>query len=105
MHIGIALLMVIHGFIHLLGFLKAFEVAEMEELKQPVTKQSGVFWLIAFLLFLLTAILFLAQFWYWMIFGIFGALISQTLIIQAWDDAKFGTIPNLFLIILLAVYL
>lgn len=103
MQIAIALLMVFHGFIHLLGFLKAFQIAEMEELKQPVTKQRGIFWLTAFILFLITAILYITQLWFWMIFAIISALLSQSLIITAWDDAKFGTIPNIFLILLLVL--
>ncbi len=103
MQIAIALLMVFHGFIHLLGFLKAFQIAEMEELKQPVTRQRGIFWLTAFILFLITAILYISQLWYWMIFAIISAIISQSLIITSWEDAKFGTIPNIFLLLLLVL--
>ncbi|MEX0845067.1 MAG: hypothetical protein WD022_07280 [Balneolaceae bacterium] len=103
MKIAIALLMVIHGVIHLLGFFKAYDIAEIEELKQPVTKKIGILWLIAFLIFAAMAVFFLAEIKIWMVFGISGLILSQALIIQTWQDAKFGTIPNIFLGVLLFI--
>lgn len=105
MNIAIALLLTIHGLIHLLGFLKAFQIAEIEELKEPVSKASGIIWLITFLVFLITAILFLMEIRLWLGTGISGILLSQTLIFRAWKDAKFGSIPNFFLGILILLYL
>lgn len=101
MKTAIALLIIIHGFIHLLGFFKAFQIAEIEELKQPISKINGVVWLTAFLIFAVTAVLYLAEIQGWGWLGIPGILLSQALIIQYWQDAKFGAIPNIFLALLI----
>lgn len=105
MDIVIALLLTIHGIIHLLGFLKAFHIAEIEELREPISKSSGIIWLFTFLVFLFTAILFLIEIRLWLGTGFLGILLSQALILMTWKDAKFGSIPNFFLGILILLYL
>lgn len=46
------LLVVIHALIHLLGFLKAFQLAEINQLTQHISKPMGLLWLLALILFL-----------------------------------------------------
>ncbi len=96
------IIIIIHALIHLLGFLKAFNLAEINQLTQYISKPTGMFWLIALLLLLLSAILFIANDNLWWIPAIIGVILSQILIIVFWSDAKFGTIPNI-LIILVAI--
>ena len=92
-------LIFLHGAIHLMGFAKAFKLAQIEQLSTDISKISGLVWFIVFLLFVLTGIAFLAkvQWWYWL--AIVTAAISTVLIIIVWKDAKFGTIPNVFIIL------
>ncbi|MCX8105950.1 MAG: hypothetical protein N3D80_08790 [Ignavibacterium album] len=97
------LLVVIHALIHLLGFLKAFHIAEINQLTQNISKPMGILWLIALILFLAAAIQLIINHNLWWITGIMGVILSQVLIILFWQDAKFGTIPNI--IILIAVIL
>lgn len=91
-------LIIVHGLIHLLGFIKAFGLAPVEQLTQQISKPAGVVWLLSFVLFALTALLFALdrQSWFWV--GIAACLISQTLIIYWWHDAKFGTIANVIIL-------
>lgn len=101
MKIAIALFITVHGLIHILGFLKAFNLTNIEELTRPISKPSGIIWLITCLVFIATAVLYLAEFWLWFGFGFSGIVLSQALIFQAWKDAKFGSILNVFLGILI----
>jgi len=87
------------------GFLKVFNFADIEELTSPISKPAGMIWMITCLLFLTTAVLFLADLRPWFGFGFTGILLSQYLIIKYWKDAKTGTIPNVFLGILLVMSL
>jgi len=97
MRLALAILIGIHGLIHLFGFLKAFGWAQFEAISQPVPKPHGVIWLLAFVLFLVALILFLIRHDLWWIIGMAGVVVSQVLIIIYWKDAKFGTIANLLI--------
>lgn len=92
-------IVIIHGLIHLMGFMKAFNFAEMSQLTQPISKMSGILWLITSVLFLTALAFFLLKNDYWWILGIVAIVLSQILIIQNWNDAKFGTIANLIILI------
>ncbi len=93
----------IHGLIHILGFLKAFNIADVNQLSEYISKPMGMLWLTTTLLFLVTAIIYyLEKDWWWMV-GASAIIISQLIIITAWQDAKFGTIANI--IVLIVVFL
>lgn len=105
MKTAIAIFMTIHGLIHLLGFLKAYNLAELKDLKLSISKKAGLLWLLSFALFTATVNLYIAGSYYYIGMGFTGILISQVLIIQSWEDAKFGSIPNILLGILLLISL
>ena len=60
-------LLAVHGLIHLMGFAKAFGLAELEALTRPVSRSMGVVWLLAATGFLLAALLLLRgpRLWWW----------------------------------------
>jgi hypothetical protein len=91
-------IVLIHGLIHFMGFAKAFNYAEISQLTQPISRPVGVGWGLAALLFIITAILFVAKKDSWWIWAIPALLLSQTLIIISWEDAKFGTMANLIVL-------
>ena len=93
----------IHGLIHLLGFVKAFNLAKVDQLKQNISKIAGLFWLISSLLFITTAFVFILNKNYWWLFAVTSMIISQILIIKSLSDAKFGTIANLIVLIALII--
>jgi len=100
--IVLAALFVLHGGIHLLGFVDGFGFAPIEQLSQPILPAVGLLWLTAGLLcWAAAAALFVSPRWWWAV-GAAAVLASQVVIATSWSDAKVGTVANLLL--LLAVY-
>ena len=97
------LIVFFHGLIHLMGFAKAFKYADLEQLTQPISKPFGSLWLTATLLFLVTVLSYLLNKDWWWMAALIAVIISQLVIFFSWQDAKFGTIANV--IILIAVVL
>lgn len=96
-------ILLMHGIIHLFGFVKAFNYAEMKELKLPISKQLGRIWLLTFVLFIAAAIQYTFDIKYWWLTTAITTIISQIIIIRSWQDAKFGTALNIIIILLLAL--
>lgn len=48
---------VLHALIHILGFVKAFGIREIEELTLPISKPLGAIWLLAAALLLVYGVL------------------------------------------------
>lgn len=96
-------LVVLHGAIHLMGFLKAFKLSEIEQLKIAISKFSGILWLFCFLLFLIAGVSYLLKINFWHILAFAGVLLSSVLIFSAWNDAKFGMIPNIIILLVAIV--
>jgi hypothetical protein len=94
-----------HGLIHLLGFLKAFDLARVSELTQEISRPLGFLWLIAALLFVITAIAFALKKDWWGATAIVAALLSQFLIFTAWQDAMVGSIANLIILAVALLHL
>lgn len=101
MRLLLAALLIAHGLIHLLGFAKAFSLAELPQLIAPVSPAMGILWLAAAILFIVTAgALFASPHWWWAT-GFSAILISTVAIIPSWTDAKAGALVNA--VVLLAV--
>ena len=94
-----SLIIFLHGLIHILGFVKAFELAQVDQLTQDISKPVGLLWLFSSLLFLLVLALYLKGNDMWWIIGMVAVVLSQILIILSWSDAKFGTIANIILMV------
>lgn len=93
------ILLFFHGSIHLMGFFKSVNSAAIAQLQLPISQIAGIFWLIAALIFVASALLFLLRNPYWWIPALAGLMISQTLVIFSWSDAKVGTLANLLVLI------
>tara|TARA_R110000850_G_scaffold277086_1_gene422511 strand:+ start:258004 stop:259104 length:1101 start_codon:yes stop_codon:yes gene_type:complete len=99
MKIAFLILIFIHALIHILGFLKGFGFKEVKELTLPISKTMGFVWLTATILMLTYGILQLANSRYSWAIGFIAVVVSQILIIIFWKDAKFGTIPNIIILL------
>ena len=89
----------VHGLIHLLGFAKAFGLADLPQLAQPISRTWGALWLAAGMLVLAAAALLpLAPRWWWAV-GAVAVVASQAVIFSSWGDAKFGTVANVLLLL------
>jgi len=99
MKAAFAILICIHGVIHLLGFVQAFQLADVSQLTQPVSKPAGIVWLFTAVLFFVSfCFLVLNNHSWWIVAGI-AVILSQFLIIQSWTDAKFGSLANLIILL------
>jgi hypothetical protein len=92
-----------HGLIHLMGFFKAFGLAKLDELKLDISRPSGLIWLAAAVLFGVAGLLFAARRENWWMWALPAIALSQTLIVLAWSDARFGTITNVILLLVAVV--
>lgn len=101
MKTAIIFIILLHGLIHLMGFMKAFGLAEFSELTLLINQSWGILWLIAALLLALSGILLWINQTTWWIPAIAGVILSQVLIFAFWQDARFGTIPNVAILIFL----
>lgn len=99
MRIIFLIILFLHGLIHLMGFAKAFQLAEIEQLTLPISKLSGLFWLLTCILMLSAGAAYLLKMDWWWIIALLAVVISQVLILMYWQDAKAGTIANLLILI------
>jgi len=105
MRIAAAVLLAVHGLIHLMGFLKAWKIAPVPQLTgatlfplpESAARVVGLLWLIACLALAGAAAVLLARGAGWWILAAAGVALSQLLVIYAWPDAKAGTIANVLL--------
>ncbi len=99
LQVALLLLFVVHALIHGMGFAKAFELATFKELSLPISRPLGVVWLVAGVLLLFGAATRSVNLSWWWIPTLFGVVLSQFLILFFWADSKFGTIPNVLLVL------
>lgn len=93
-------LLALHALIHLLGFAKAFGLMALPEFTLPVSRTMGIAWLGAALLLLAWLVALGTGYrWAWLI-GIFALCYSQVLILQYWEAARWGSLANLLVLIL-----
>ena len=92
-------LMLLHGSFHVMGFLKAYGLANIHELTQLISKPVGLVWLLISILFITTGLLILLKIEWWSFVGLLTVILSQILIFFFWKDAKFGTIANIIILI------
>ncbi|QBA63634.1 DUF6544 family protein [Muriicola soli] len=98
MKLLLTILLLVHGLIHLLGFLKAFELGQYPMLNAHIGRAQGIFWLLGCLFILSTAVAFYfnQKLWPWL--GLIALIISQILISLHWSDTKYGAWFNLILV-------
>jgi hypothetical protein len=99
MKIIFIIIVVLHGLIHVLGFVKAFELAAIRELTSHISRPFGIVWLICAVLFIFFAITYASGYTYGWIIGLIAVILSQIVIVYFWKDGKFGTIPNMIILL------
>jgi hypothetical protein len=99
MALFLAAFLFVHGLIHLLGTAKAWHLAQLPQLSQPISPLSGGLWLAASLLFCAAAICLVAHSRWWWFIGSFAIVISTIAIVPSWADARLGAVANLVALI------
>lgn len=95
----IVLIIILHGTIHGLGFVKAYNIFPINQLTQNIPKVQGIFWLLAALLFISCAGLLLLKKDLWLPIAVLAISVSQGLILSSWLDARLGTLANIIILI------
>ena len=87
MRLLLFVVIMVHGLIHLMGFAKAFEYAELSQLTQRISRPVGLLWLAAAVAFVAAGVLFILrpEAWWWV--GAPAVVLSQALIFASWRDA------------------
>lgn len=93
------LIILIHGLLHLTGFLGAFGYVNFAKLHNEISMSVSVLWLITSVLFVTCAILFQFKKDIWIRFAFIAVGFSQILIFYSWQDARFGSIPNIIILL------
>lgn len=99
MRVVFAVIVIVHGLIHLMGFAKAFGLAALPNLTQPISRLVDVVWLGAAALTIatgITSLLWPSGFW---LIGGGAVLLSQIAITRSFRDAKFGTLANVVMVL------
>lgn len=99
----VASVLALHGLIHLMGFAKAFGLAEFPQLTLPISRGAGVLWALAGGLVLATAALVTIGWRHAWLIGLVALVLSQAVIIMAWRDAWAGTAANVVLLFVVVV--
>ncbi|MGE0636936.1 MAG: hypothetical protein AB7P01_10890 [Bacteroidia bacterium] len=94
-------IILIHGLIHFMGFAKAFGYGNITQISKNISKPVGAVWLLAALLFITAVILLFQKSDLWMWLALIAAVLSQALIITVWNDAKFGSIANFIILVVI----
>lgn len=89
------ILMTLHGMIHMIGFFKAFAIADFGQKDWSIPRSAGAMWLVVAIGFGLSAIMFALGRNRWCFVALSAVALSQTLILLSWQYAKFGTVANL----------
>ena len=103
LRIALLFFVLVHGLIHFLGFVKAFKLVSVEQLVKDITKPWGLLWLSAGILMVATGVMYYSKMDNWWSLGLAASILSQILIITFWQDARFGTLPNVILFLVSAV--
>ena len=94
-----AVVLIVHGLVHLLGFAKAFGLAALPQLTQPISAAAGLLWFLGAGLFLATAVSLYAWPRGWWAIGACGVMLSALLVGGSWADARFGALGNLIVLV------
>lgn len=90
-------LVIMHGLIHAIGFLKAFHSGSNTLLNREISKPMGLLWLTAVALLLGSALFLILNKNWWHV-GIAAATLSQILLASVWQSARWGTVVNLIIV-------
>jgi hypothetical protein len=111
MRIALAVLLALHGAIHLLGFSKAWGLAAVPQLTGRTllplgasgTRALGAGWLLATVCLVASAAMVLTRQSTWWPVAAAGVALSQALVIFQWHDAKAGTVANVVIAVAVLV--
>src|SRR5690242_20535460 len=111
MRVLVVVLLVVHGLLHVMGFLHAWAPATLPQLTgktlAPLSPAAfrvvGVLWLLVAVTFVCAGVLRAANRDAWWGVAAVAILVSQALIVLQWRDAWAGTAANVLLLVAVLV--
>ena len=100
-----AALVFLHAAIHFIGFAKTLGADNSTGAFRPVPGHQGWLWLLAALLLTITGILVLVPGQRWFFTAFVATLLSQMVIIFNWKEARWGTVVNAIILVVLLLVL
>jgi hypothetical protein len=94
----IGFLLLIHGIIHLKGFVDAFFTTTINQQVLGISKPVGSLWLVTFIIFIASAVQYFSN-KNWFYIALIALFFSQLLIIMTWTEAKYGTLFNVIILL------
>lgn len=92
--------LMLHGAIHLAGLFTPVAGRVM-----AIDRAPGIYWAACSALFGLTSLLLILHEKHWVWVALLAALSSQVLIASAWEQARFGTVPNIVIVLVVLALL
>ena len=99
MRLLFTIILFLHLLIHSIGFAKAFHWIETTGETTTISGAQGFLCLLVSILLILTIIYFHKKNHIWILLSIVVIIVSQVIILLNWDDAKYGSIINLIILI------
>jgi hypothetical protein len=112
----VAIYLIVHGIIHVIGFVTNFQIAEFEEITYSTTvldgrleigdvgaRVLGIVWLLVAVAFVVSGVaIFFSPSWWWS-FTLAVTVVSLILTILGWPDARFGVLANVVILVFLFI--
>lgn len=99
MRVAFAMVLLVHGAIHLPGFLHGVGLREFPHLTGVRTAREGWLWLAVAICFAASALAWTLAWRSWPWLALVAVLGSQLLIVRAWGDARYGTFVNVLILV------
>lgn len=96
-------LMVVHGLIHLMGFARGWGLGDGLPMAASISRGMGLVWLGAAVLLIGAAVAILVSPTRGWRLALAAAVLSQVVIVTAWQDARVGTLANVVIALVAAV--
>ena len=109
-----AIYLIVHGIIHLIGFVVFWQIAEIEDISYKTTvlagrldigdvgmRVLGVVWLLIAVAFVIAGVaIFFSPPWWWS-FTLAVTIASLIVTLLGWPDARFGVLANIVILLFL----
>ena len=96
---AVAVVVIVHGLLHLLGAAKGLGGMTMSELSIPIGGPMGAVWLAAAVLTVAAGVLLASRNRRWWVVGAVAVVLSEVVIATSWADARAGTAVNVVLLV------
>ena len=109
-----AIYLIVHGVIHLIGFVVFWQIAEIEDISYKTTvlagrldigdvgmRVLGVVWLLIAVAFVIAGVaIFFSPPWWWS-FTLAVTIASLIVTLLGWPDARYGVLANIIILVFL----